>query len=196
MNRISLTLATSLAAATIALGACAREAEAPIENEVAMEPAANAAGSEIGATQSATFAGGDGSPLGSVAAREGASGVTLAIEAMGMPAGVHGVHLHEKGLCDGPSFESAGAHWNPSSKMHGRDNPAGAHLGDLDNLTIPASGAASASVTVAGGTMAAMGDADGTSLVVHAMADDYRTDPSGNSGDRIACAVIAAPTGG
>lgn len=197
MTRFSLLTATAVAACTLALGACSREPEVPIENDVAMEPTANDFDAAVGngtaaAGQSFTFAGGDGSPLGSATASEGAGGVTLMIEAMGMPAGVHGIHLHEKGLCDGPTFESAGAHWNPASKMHGRDNPQGAHLGDLENLTIPASGAASASVTVAGGTMAAMADADGTALVVHAKPDDYKTDPSGESGDRIACAVVAA----
>ncbi len=114
-----------------------------------------------------------------------------------MPPGDHGIHLHEKGLCDGPKFESAGAHWNPAGKKHGRDNPAGAHLGDLANLVVAANGTASVSIPVddvmmkSGANMLA--DADGTALVIHAKADDYKTDPSGDSGDRIACAVLAGP---
>ncbi len=196
MTRHSLSFVATFAACTLALGACSREAEAPVEDNLAMEPMANdmgnAADNAMAAGQRFTFAGGDGSQLGSVTASESAAGVMLMIEAMGMPKGVHGIHLHEKGLCDAPTFESAGAHWNPASKMHGRDNPQGAHLGDLENLTIPASGAASTSATIAGGTMAAMADADGTALVVHAKPDDYKTDPSGDSGDRIACAVLAA----
>ena len=200
MTRISLLTATMLAACSLALAACSREADAPGGDLPAIEPTAedisNATDNGMAAGQSFAFAGGDGSPLGSVMASAGADGLTLTIEAMGMPEGVHGIHLHDKGMCEGPKFESAGGHWNPAGKKHGRDNPAGAHLGDLDNLTIPASGAASTSFTVPGATMAGLADADGTALVVHAKADDYKTDPSGNSGDRIACAVIAPPLSG
>jgi Cu-Zn family superoxide dismutase len=131
----------------------------------------------------------DGSSRGSVTVQEASGGSTLTIQASGLPAGTHGLHLHDKGLCAGPAFASAGGHWNPTGRKHGRDNPAGAHLGDLPNLQIDASGSGTASFTLAPG----LADADGTALVVHAKADDYRTDPSGNSGDRIACAVIAAP---
>jgi Cu-Zn family superoxide dismutase len=103
-------------------------------------------------------------------------------------------------MCDGPKFESAGAHWNPQSKQHGRDNPMGAHLGDLANMDAADGAEASSSYLVAGVTMGgtgnALADADGTSLVIHAKADDYKTDPSGNSGDRVACAVLAPPMGG
>ena len=193
MTRFSLFATAAFAGCSLLLTACSRESEAPpIENEVEA-PAEVALNESEG--QPLTLAGGDGLPLGSVMVGEGAGGVTLSIEAMGMPEGTHGLHLHEKGVCEGPKFESAGGHWNPGSKKHGRDNPEGAHLGDLDNLVIPASGAAAASLTVAGGTQAAMADADGTSLVVHAKADDYKTDPSGDSGDRIACVVLAPPTG-
>lgn len=108
------------------------------------------------------------------------------VQAEGLPAGVHGIHLHAVGKCEGPAFQSAGGHWNPAGKQHGKDNPLGAHLGDLPNLTVGADGKGSASFSVAGH----MADADGTALVVHAKPDDYRTDPSGNSGDRIACAVL------
>ena len=138
-----------------------------------------------------------GASLGSVALSEGAGGVTMVVNASGMAPGPHGIHLHEAGRCDGPKFESAGKHWNPGLKQHGRDNPQGAHLGDLANLNVGAGGTATASFTVAGARMASgatmLADADGTALVVHAKPDDYRTDPSGNSGDRIACAVIAPP---
>lgn len=138
----------------------------------------------------------DGASLGSLGVSEGPSGVTLQIEAIGLPAGIHGAHLHEKGLCAGPKFESAGAHWNPAGKQHGRDNPLGVHLGDLANLEVLPSGVGSANLTVVGVTLSgsnALRDGDGTSLVIHAKADDHKTDPSGASGDRIACAVLAAP---
>ncbi len=191
--------------ATIALtslAACSREAEAPVDN-AAME--ANVADGMAGgnavvagnaAMQSFAFTGSDGKALGRASVSEGAGGLTINVNGTGMPAGVHGIHLHEKGLCDGPKFESAGAHWNPGARKHGRDNPAGAHLGDLTNLEVSASGVPTASFAIPGAAMNGganpLADADGTALVVHAKADDYKTDPSGDSGDRIACAVVAA----
>ena len=144
-----------------------------------------------GPKQSFGLMAGDGTPRGTVTLHEKGVQATLAAMAAGMPPGPHGLHLHEKGLCDGPAFTSAGGHWNPTARKHGRDNPAGPHLGDLPNLEIAASGQGTATFSVA--SASEMADADGTALVVHAKADDYRTDPSGNSGDRIACAVIAAP---
>ena len=131
----------------------------------------------------------DGSARGTVTLNDARDGSTLHVRVSGLPAGDHGLHLHEKGLCEGPAFTSAGGHWNPSGRKHGRDNPAGAHLGDLPNLRIDAAATGAASFTIAPG----IADADGTALVIHAKGDDYRTDPSGNSGDRIACAVIAPP---
>lgn len=205
MTRISH-LAIFATVSVLSLGACSREDAAG--NDVAMGNemmADNAVGNDAmmgdngmaSAAQSFNFAGGDGAALGSVSVSEDASGVRMTVNASGMPAGVHGIHLHETGRCDGPTFESAGAHWNPGDKQHGRDNPQGAHLGDLANIEVGADGAATVNTTVAGALMMSganmLADADGTSLVVHAMADDYRTDPSGNSGDRIACAVIAPP---
>jgi Cu-Zn family superoxide dismutase len=114
---------------------------------------------------------------------------TIKVEAEGLAPGVHGIHLHSVGRCDGPDFKSAGGHWNPAGRQHGRDNPQGAHLGDLPNLAAGSDGRANASFTVEGD----MADADGTSLVIHAKPDDNKTDPSGNSGDRIACAVLTTP---
>jgi superoxide dismutase, Cu-Zn family len=117
----------------------------------------------------------------------------LKLDVEGLPAGIHGVHLHTVGACTQPDFASAGGHLNPSGKMHGKDNPQGSHLGDLPNLTVEANGKGVLTAHV-GGTdtelAAALFDADGTAIVVHAGADDYRTDPSGNSGSRIACGVL------
>ena len=203
-----LRFALVAAASTLALAACSQEAEAPATNDIAMgndmmagDALANdamAGGNAMApAGQSFNFTGADGAALGSVSVSEDASGATMLVSASGMPAGVHGIHLHEKGLCEGPKFESAGAHWNPGAKQHGRDNPQGPHLGDLANFEVSSDGSASTSFTVAGVAMASgetmLADADGTSIVVHAKADDYKTDPSGNSGDRIACAVLAPP---
>ena len=186
-------LAVSLLLAGTALAACSQKAEEPADNVA--EPPAMAEPSA--APQTIALNGTDGRPVGTVTLNEDSNGVTIKVDASAIAAGTHGVHLHEKGLCEGPKFESAGAHWNPQSKQHGRDNPMGAHLGDLANFEIDQAGAATTSFTVAGVTMSgatnALADADGTSLVVHAKADDYRTDPSGNSGDRVACAVLAPP---
>ncbi|HUP68071.1 MAG TPA: superoxide dismutase family protein [Sphingomicrobium sp.] len=131
-----------------------------------------------------------GQSIGSVRAWQTAGGVTFRILATGLPHGVHGFHVHSVGRCDGPDFASAGGHWNPSARKHGINNPAGPHAGDLSNVTVAANGVLRETVTVPGASMASLLDADGAALVLHAAADDYTTDPSGNSGARIACAVI------
>jgi Cu-Zn family superoxide dismutase len=146
-------------------------------------------GSSPATTRIVNLVAADGGGRGQITLQEASGGSTLTVQAIGLSPGNHGLHLHDKGLCQGPAFASAGGHWNPTGRKHGRDNPAGAHLGDLPNLQIDASGSGTASFTLAPGSA----DADGTALVVHAKADDYRTDPSGNSGDRIACAVVSAP---
>ena len=119
--------------------------------------------------------------------------VTINVTAIGLAKGAHGVHLHAVGTCDGPTFASAGGHLNPHAKQHGSANPAGSHLGDLPNLTIDAYGAGTLTAKLNDGRTAveaALFDADGSALVIHADSDDYKTDPSGNSGTRIACAVL------
>jgi Cu-Zn family superoxide dismutase len=131
-----------------------------------------------------------GAPIGAVRAWQTAGGVSFHVEATGLPHGVHGLHVHAVGRCDPPEFTSAGGHWNPAGKKHGMNNPAGPHAGDLPNVEVAANGVLSATVTLPGATMAGLLDADGSALVLHAAADDYRTDPSGNSGARIACAII------
>ena len=138
-----------------------------------------------------------GQQVGTVRAWQTAGGVSFRVDATGLPHGVHGIHVHAVGRCEGPTFDSAGPHWNPSSRKHGINNPAGPHAGDLPNVTVAANGVLGETVTVSGanlgtipGTPGSMLDADGAALVLHATADDYVTDPSGNSGARIACAVI------
>jgi Cu-Zn family superoxide dismutase len=194
MTNLRLPFAAAVSVAAL-ISACQKPQEPAAENATespaVVEPAA--------APQTIALNGPDGRPVGTVTLSEDANGVTIKVDASAIPAGTHGVHLHEKGTCEGPKFESAGAHWNPMTKQHGRDNPMGAHLGDLANFEIGEGGTATTSFLVGGvtigGTGNALADADGTSLVVHAKADDYKTDPSGNSGDRIACAVLAPPKG-
>ena len=114
----------------------------------------------------------------------------------GFVTGTHGVHLHQTGRCDAPDFASAGPHWNPAGRQHGRLNPQGPHLGDLPNLQVAPDGSGRLEFTIAlpAGTPAHANpllDADGTAIVIHAAVDDDRTDPAGNSGSRIACGAFA-----
>lgn len=186
---------------SLALAAC-NQAAPPADN-VATDNRADAMGNDMmaddgmnnvaGSAPAMSFAGGDGKAMGSVTAADSPDGLVLTLAGSGMPGGVHGIHLHSVGKCEGPKFESAGSHWNPDSKMHGKKNPQGPHQGDLPNISVGPDGAATDKLTAAGVTLASLQDADGTALVVHAVADDYKTDPSGNSGDRIACTVVAAP---
>jgi len=134
-----------------------------------------------------------GLPAGAAQLLASDSQVNISIALVGIAEGVHGVHLHLVGSCDAPDFQSAGAHLNPEGHQHGTENPAGSHLGDLPNVTIGRAGAGTVSATLAGSrdaVLARLFDADGTAVVVHASPDDYRTDPSGNSGSRIACGVL------
>jgi len=139
-----------------------------------------------------------GQSVGSVRMWQTPGGVTFRIAASGLPHGNHGIHVHSVGRCVPPKFESAGPHWNPAGAKHGFNNPAGPHRGDLPNVTVAANGVLHEAVSLAGASFPALLDADGSALVLHAAPDDYATDPSGNSGDRIACAVISAtmPPGG
>ena len=138
----------------------------------------------------------DGSVAGTVQVFQQPTGVLLRIDAAGLPPGQHGVHIHTTGRCDPPDFQSAGGHWNPTNADHGHRDPEGAHMGDLGNLGVGADGRLQAGLLVPGAAVwsgtdrPAIRDADGSALMIHAGADDEITDPSGNSGARIACAVL------
>lgn len=137
---------------------------------------------------------GQGQTRGKAMLSQGKDGIHVELKAVGLPAGIHAVHLHTIGTCTGPDFTSAGGHWNPAKKQHGHDNPAGAHLGDLPNITVAADGTGTLKAVVTGATLKgsadALLDADGGAVVVHAAADDYKTDPTGNAGARLACGVV------
>lgn len=142
----------------------------------------NAAGQEVGTL---TLRDAPGQPL----IMEG--------ELSGVPAGTHGIHFHTVGQCDAAGeFASAGAHFNPASRKHGLENADGPHAGDLPNIVVGADGRASARMTsqrvTLGREPGSLLDTDGSAVVLHAAPDDQRTDPSGNSGARIACGVIVA----
>ena len=134
-----------------------------------------------------------GAPAGSAVVTQSKSGLVLSLKIGGLTPGVHGMHFHTTGSCEGPAFTTAGAHLNPHGKMHGTDNPKGSHLGDLPNITAGPDGKVEVSVPLNGQASEweeFLIDTDGTAIVVHASADDYLTDPSGNSGGRIACGVL------
>jgi Cu-Zn family superoxide dismutase len=145
-----------------------------------------------GARATATLRTADGAEVGRVSASEVAGGVRFTIDARGLPPGTHGAHVHTTGLCDAPDFTTAGPHWNPTAMKHGTMNPQGPHEGDLPNLIVGTDGRGTLGITIPGATMAGLFDTDGSALVVHAGADDLMTDPSGNSGGRIACGVLVA----
>lgn len=132
-----------------------------------------------------------GAPIGYVDSWSDAGGSHIALRVHGLPPGQHGMHFHAVGRCDPPDFKSAGGHWNPTDRKHGHLNPNGAHVGDWGNLIVFPDGDTTAGDAREG--LPSFADTDGTALVIHALPDDERTDPSGNSGDRIACAVLAPP---
>lgn len=133
-----------------------------------------------------------GAPAGQATATATDGRIMLALQVEGLPPGQHGVHVHMTGKCDAPKFESAGAHWNPDSAQHGIENPAGQHAGDMPNLVVGEDGRGSLSYELKGATFDGLLDSDGSAMLIHASADDQKTDPSGNSGDRIACGVFKA----
>jgi Cu-Zn family superoxide dismutase len=168
----------AMAMTALALGACSTN-----KPETGM-PAANAM------TATATIRTASGATVGRATATDVAGGIRYTIDASGMPPGTHGAHIHTTGRCDASDFASAGGHWNPTAAKHGTMNPMGPHEGDLPNLIVGTGGRGTLGVTVPGQSMAGLLDADGAAIVIHAGPDDLMTDPSGNSGGRIACGVF------
>lgn len=173
-------------AAAALLGACA----ATVDPSATDQPAAEKSATPFA---QADIINASGQSAGSATVTSSGDSFNLKLKVSGLAPGEHGMHLHMVGACDVPNFTSAGSHLNPHSKQHGRDNPQGSHLGDLPNINVGADGTATFSVPLDAPRAELeqyLMDADGTAIVVHATADDYRTDPTGNSGGRIACGVL------
>lgn len=140
----------------------------------------------------ADFMDAKGARVGSAVLFEGSDGLKIRTDLHGLPPGDHGLHVHATGSCVAP-FQTAGGHFNPLGKKHGSMNPDGSHAGDLANLPVQSNGTAHVEILATGLHLTTLFDGDGSALVIHAAPDDYKTDPSGNSGARIACAVIRKP---
>jgi Cu-Zn family superoxide dismutase len=198
-------LAALIPLAVIAV-ACSKDAKAPADSAAASTAAgpaasASAAGS-AGTTAHAVVMDSAGQQLALATLTQDPAGtVHIEMHAHGLSAGQHAVHFHAVGTCTAPTFASAGGHFNPdTTRHHGLDNPAGPHAGDLPNMLVDSAGSADYVATTNRVSLTAgpnsLFDSDGSALVIHATADDNKSDPAGNAGGRIGCGLIekGAPT--
>src|SRR5690625_106892 len=157
------------------------ESEAVSSNEAVHVEIVNTEGEKVGLAQLTPVVDGEG--------------VNINLEAWDLTPGIHGFHIHEKGVCEEPDFETAGGHFNPEDREHGFDNPEGPHAGDLPNIEVDEDGKVKDDivtelVTLQKGQENSIIREGGTSLMIHADPDDYVSQPAGDAGDRVACGVI------
>jgi len=177
----------------IALCSCSMAVPATIARTT-KPPAPQKSSAQTAQSAHADIVSATGQKIGTATFTPADGGVRIDVDVSQLPPGTHGIHIHAVGKCEGPDFKTAGGHFNPAGKKHGKDNPDGAHNGDLLNLEIGADGHGTASLLDANVTLGdgptSLFQPGGTAVVIHASADDYKTDPAGNSGARIACGVI------
>ena len=193
MRTTTLALACASLLAACGGGDTAADTAGARDTTLAAAPAGDTAAGATAGGVTATMRDSAGRELGSVTLTETAQGIAIAGTLRGLPPGEHGFHLHTTGQCT-PTFEAAGGHWNPTGTQHGSANPRGPHLGDMPNVTVGADSSVTIQTTTPGGTLRgtnALLDADGAAVMVHATADDNRTDPSGAAGGRIACGAVS-----
>ena len=173
-----------LAALTLVIGGCAG----------GLSTSTSATGSEASEARARLVDAGGGL-VAEARLRPAEGGVAIELEIYDLPPGERAFHIHERGRCEAPDFKSAGGHFNPFGSGHGLEDEAQPHLGDLTNLVVGQDGTATHRWLAEGVTLAAEGErslfaGEGTALVIHEGPDDYRSEPSGNAGPRIACGVI------
>ena len=172
-----------------ALGVCSLLTLLPVA--VAAQAGQQPAGTPMtAATATAELKDAKGQTVGHAELTGGAKGTVIRLRFESAMQGERAIHIHTTGKCEAPTFQSAGAHLNPGNMAHGVLSDKGAHAGDLPNVHIPAGGRTDAELFAVGVSFNTLFDTDGAALVLHAKPDDYRTDPSGNAGDRIACGEI------
>lgn len=182
----------TLAVGAVILTACTARDDARSDT-AALDSPAPAAIRDAAAT--ATIRDASGRDLGTLTLTDTTGGIAVSGRLSGLPPGEHGMHFHMAGRCDPPTFESAGEHWNPATRQHGRENPQGPHFGDMPNVSAGADSTAVIQAVTPGGSLRASDmllDADGAAVVIHSSRDDYQTNPSGGSGSPMACGVITS----
>jgi Cu-Zn family superoxide dismutase len=177
----------------IALCSCSMAVPATIARTTT-PPAPQKSSAQTAQSAHADIVSATGQKIGTATFTPADGGVRIDVDVSQLPPGTHGIHIHAVGKCEGPNFTTAGGHFNPAGKKHGKDNPEGEHNGDLLNLEIGADGHGIASLLDANVTLGdgptSLFQPSGTAIVIHAGPDDYKTDPAGNSGARIACGPI------
>ncbi|WP_411282495.1 superoxide dismutase family protein [Gemmatimonas sp.] len=200
VSSLVATRAPAVLGAALLLAACSKANDASAKDSaMAADSAASLtldSTSSVGASMGVTakIVDGNGRELGVLTLADAGAAISVDGTLRGLTPGVHGMHIHAVGRCDGPDFASAGPHWSPTPKQHGSTNEAGPHHGDLMNLTVGADGSVVVKMSTPAGSLRGENpllDADGAAIVIHATADDYKTDPSGNSGARVACGVVS-----